>query len=71
MVPPMPLDAFVKEEVPADAILKEEGMVPPMPLDAFVKEEVVITKEEENADELDSDGLKRRLEGLKAPDHEE
>mgnify|MGYP001254926808 CR=1 FL=1 len=40
--------------MPSGAILKEEGTVPPMPLDAFVKEEVVITKEEEEADELGS-----------------
>ena len=43
-VPPMPIDAVVKEEgsvppMPIDAVVKEEGRVPPMPIDAVVKEE--------------------------------
>ena len=44
-VPPMPIDAVVKEEgssvppMPIDAVVKEEGSVPPMPIDAVVKEE--------------------------------
>ena len=49
MVPPMPPDAFVKDEV----VVKEEGAVPPMPPDAFefscVKVEVVV-KEEAGSD---------------------
>ena len=50
MIPPMPLGAFVKEEdMPSDAVVKEEGVVPSMPLDAFVKVEVVV-KEEQRSD---------------------
>ena len=49
-VPPMPPGAFVKEEdMPSDAVVKEEGVVPPMPPDAYVKVEVVV-KEEERSD---------------------
>ena len=50
MVPPMPPGAFVKEEdMPSDAVVKEEGAVPSMPPDAFVKVEVVV-KEEQRSD---------------------
>ena len=46
-VPPMPPGAFVKEEdMPSDAVVKEEGVVPPMPPDAYVKVEVVVKEEE-------------------------
>ena len=46
-VPPMPPGAFLKEEdMPSDAVVKDEGVVPPMPLDAFVKVEVVVKEEE-------------------------
>ena len=46
-VPPMPPGAIVKEEdVPAAAVVKEEGAVPPMPPDAFVVKTEVVVKEE-------------------------
>ena len=46
-VPPMPPGALVKEEdVPAAAVVKEEGAVPPMPPDAFVVKTEAIVKEE-------------------------
>ena len=46
-VPPMPPGAFVKEEdMPAAAVVKEEGAAPPMPPDAFVVRTEVIVKEE-------------------------
>ena len=48
-VPPMPSGAIVKEEdVPAAAVVKEEGAVPPMPPDAFVvKTEAVVKVKDE------------------------
>ena len=50
LVPPMPPGAFVKEEdMPSDAVVKEEGTVPSMPPDAYVKVEVVV-KEEQRSD---------------------
>ena len=50
VVPPMPPGAFVKEEdMPSDAVVKEEGVVPSMPPDAFVNVEVVV-KEEQRSD---------------------
>ena len=50
VVPLMPPGAFVKEEdMPSDAVVKEEGVVPSMPPDAFVKVEVVV-KEEQRSD---------------------
>ena len=49
-VPPMPPGAFVKEEdMPSDAVVKEEGVAPSMPPEAFVKVEVVV-KEEQRSD---------------------
>ena len=50
MVPPMPPGAFVKQEdMPSDAVAKDEGAVPSMPPDALVKVEVVV-KEEQRSD---------------------
>ena len=43
----MPPGATVKEEdVPAAAVVKEEGAVPPMPPDAFVMKTEVVVKED-------------------------
>ena len=47
MVPPMPPGAFVKQEdMPSDAVVKDEGAVPSLPPDALVKVEVVVKEEE-------------------------
>ena len=47
MIPPMPPGAYVKEEdVPSDAVVKDEGAVPSMPPDACIKVEVVVKEEQ-------------------------
>ena len=46
-VPPMPPGVFVKEEdMPSDAVVKDEGVVSPLPPDAYVKVEVDVKEEE-------------------------
>ena len=66
VVPRMPSDAIVKEElmvapIHSDVTVKEEGiLVPPMPPDAYVKHEVVKHEVVENDDRADRRPKKQR-----------